>query len=75
MKKLLLVAALGVAGLVSANSFTSKIVKTNSTTQVKFVGGWCEISIYNSSGALVGYSYTYENSYWDCYSRAVLMAL
>ena len=73
MKKLLLVAAIRVAGLVSAKETNFNQFKT----YVSMIGGWFEIKIYriNSDGSktLVDYSYTYEESQSACNAKASLM--
>ncbi|MFB9120361.1 hypothetical protein ACFFUE_04055 [Bergeyella porcorum] len=75
---MLLVAALGVAGVMSAmTGDKAQVEKQMQTTQsisteVKMIGGWCEISIYRNN-VLVDYSFTYEASETACKAKALAM--
>ncbi len=76
MKKLLLLAAFGVAGLLSAKSDSGAGISSNKfETQVELLGGWCEIRVYDGNGVLIKYSYTYESSESACYSKANKMLM
>ena len=73
MKKMLLVAALCMFGnFAFANSQEMTLVD-KATSQVSFVGGWCEIRIYDSNGVLIRYSYSYESSEAVCKAKAFKM--
>lgn len=69
MKKLFLIAALGVAGIMSANGIENT-QKINLTSQVEMVGGYCTVNVYrlnrDGSSTLIGSWGGYADSQAAC---------
>ncbi|UFH31675.1 hypothetical protein LNP04_17170 [Chryseobacterium sp. C-71] len=78
MKKLLLVAAFGAAGLVSASQENIKKVDVSFSSKTEIVGGFCTITIYRNnadgSQSVVRQLTSYESSEEACQGRAASIA-
>ena len=75
MKKVLLCALFLLTAVSASAATTTASEKNNKHLELSFVGGWCEIKIYNGNGVLIAYSYTYENSEAACKRKGLTMLM
>lgn len=73
MKKLFIIATIGIAGCLSAKPNNATVSTKSFSQKVEFKSGWCEIAIYRVNGdgsqTLVKYSYTLESSEAACSAK------